>query len=155
MSKTMRVKVRDRWYTVEVVDLTRTPVSVLVDGDPVEVDLEGWGAIDGTPKAATSGPVAPPAAESPSRPTPEVRPAPDRAPATPSATKTFSSPMPGVILSVAVKVGDQVVTGDVVCVLEAMKMQQVLRADWTGIVRAVHVESGQQVLDGDPIVDLE
>ena len=63
--------------------------------------------------------------------------------------------MPGVILSVAVKIGDQVVTGDPICVLEAMKMQQVLRADWTGIVRTVHVESGQQVLDGDPIVELE
>jgi biotin carboxyl carrier protein len=36
-----------------------------------------------------------------------------------------------------------------------MKMQQVLRADWTGIVRAIHVEPGQQVLDGDPIAELE
>ena len=155
MSKTLRVKIRDRWFTVEVVDLTGSPVSVLVDGDPVEVDLEGLGAIDGTPKAAISEPVAPPAEESSARPSSEVRPAPDRSPGTPSPTKTFSSPMPGVILSVAVKVGDQVVTGDEVCVLEAMKMQQVLRADWTGVVRTVHVESGQQVLDGDPIVDLE
>ena len=62
--------------------------------------------------------------------------------------------MPGVILSVSVKVGDQVITGDEICVLEAMKMQQMLRADWSGVVTAVHVESGQQVLDGDPIVDL-
>ena len=155
MPKTLKVKIRDRWFTVEVVDLTGNTAKVLVDGDPVEVDLEGLGAIDGAPKAVKSGPVALPVEESPTRPTPEVRPAPDRATGTPSATKTFSSPMPGVILSVAVKVGDQVVTGDQVCVLEAMKMQQVLRADWTGIVRAVHVESGQQVLDGAPIVDLE
>jgi biotin carboxyl carrier protein len=35
-----------------------------------------------------------------------------------------------------------------------MKMQQMLRADWSGVVTAVHVQSGQQVLDGDPIVDL-
>ena len=70
-------------------------------------------------------------------------------------TKLFSSPMPGVILSVAVSVGDEVVTGDEICVLEAMKMQQMLRADWSGIVRSVHVEAGQQVLDGDPIVELE
>ena len=52
-------------------------------------------------------------------------------------------------------VGDEVVTGDEICVLEAMKMQQMLRADWSGIVRSVHVEAGQQVLDGDPIVELE
>ena len=62
--------------------------------------------------------------------------------------------MPGVILSVAVQVGAQVVTGDEICILEAMKMQQMLRADWSGIVSKVHVQSGQQVLDGDPIVDL-
>jgi propionyl-CoA carboxylase alpha chain len=62
--------------------------------------------------------------------------------------------MPGVILSVSVQVGDQVVTGDEICVLEAMKMQQLLRADWSGIVTKVHVGAGQQVLDGDPIVDL-
>jgi biotin carboxyl carrier protein len=35
-----------------------------------------------------------------------------------------------------------------------MKMQQTLRAEWSGIVQAVHVGSGQQVLDGDPLVDL-
>ena len=58
-------------------------------------------------------------------------------------------------MSVAVKQGDQVVTGDEVCVLEAMKMQQVLRADWSGIVRSVLVQPGQQVMDGDPIVELE
>ena len=63
--------------------------------------------------------------------------------------------MPGIIISVAVAVRDQVITGDEICVLEAMKMQQTLRADWSGIVRKVHVESGQQVLDGDPIVELE
>jgi biotin carboxyl carrier protein len=36
-----------------------------------------------------------------------------------------------------------------------MKMQQTLRAEWTGIVREVHVQSGQQVQGGDQIVTLE
>ena len=70
-------------------------------------------------------------------------------------TKIFSSPMPGIIVSVAVKQGDQVVPGDEVCVLEAMKMQQTLRAEWAGIVREVHVRSGNQVQGGDRIVTLE
>jgi biotin carboxyl carrier protein len=63
--------------------------------------------------------------------------------------------MPGVIVSVAVKQGDQVVPGDQVCVLEAMKMQQTLRAEWAGLVREVHVQTGQQMQGGDPIVTLE
>jgi propionyl-CoA carboxylase alpha chain len=67
----------------------------------------------------------------------------------------FVAPMPGTILSLEVDVGDQVVTGDPVCVLEAMKMQQVLRAEWSGVVGAVHVIVGEQVSDGSPIIELE
>ncbi len=154
MSKTLKVKVRDRWFTVEVGDLTGNPVRVLVDGDPVDVDLEGLTAREEKP----SLPAPQPAEASPAsgrEADPSAKTAPTTPTATPAATKIFRSPMPGVILSVSVKIGDQVVTGDEVCVLEAMKMQQVLRADWTGVVRAIHVEPGQQVSDGDPIVELE
>ena len=63
--------------------------------------------------------------------------------------------MPGIILSIDVGPGDQVVTGDAVCVLEAMKMQQVLRADWSGVVKSVLVTVGQQVMNGAPIIELE
>ena len=62
--------------------------------------------------------------------------------------------MPGMIISIAVKVGDQVVPGDEICVLEAMKMQQTLRAEWTGIVDEIHVETGQQIQGGDKILSL-
>ena len=67
----------------------------------------------------------------------------------------FTAPMPGTILSILVGVGDQVVTGDPVCILEAMKMQQSLRADWSGVVKEIYVDVGQQVLDGTPILKLE
>ena len=150
MSKTLKVKVRDRWFTVEVGDLTGNPVRVLVDGDPVDVDLEGLTAREEKP--SLPGPQ--PAEASPASGR-EADPNPKTAPTTPTATKTFRSPMPGVILSVSVKIGDQVVTGDDICVLEAMKMQQVLRADWSGIVRAIHVQPGQQVSDGDLIAELD
>ncbi len=150
MSKTLKVKVRNRWFTVEVEDLVGNPVRVLVDGDPVDVDLEGLTARNERPSLTGPQPAeAYPASARGANPNAKTT------PLTPTATKTFLSPMPGVILSVSVKIGDQVVTGDDVCVLEAMKMQQVLRADWTGVVRAIHVEPGQQVLDGDPIAELE
>ena len=63
--------------------------------------------------------------------------------------------MPGTILSVSVSPGDQIVTGDTICVLEAMKMQQVLRADWSGVIKSVLVTVGEQVMNGAPIVELE
>ena len=144
---TIRVKVADRWFTVEVADPHTSPVTAIVEEEEIEVRLEDLVEEEVQPES-----IAPPPRSTP------VAPAPDPTPAVgagPAPTKLFSSPMPGVILSVAVSVGDEVVTGDEICVLEAMKMQQMLRADWSGIVRAVHVEAGQQVLDGAPIVELE
>ena len=73
----------------------------------------------------------------------------------PDPSKVFSAPMPGTIMSIEVEPGDQVVTGDVICVLEAMKMQQQLRADWSGMVKSVLVDVGQQIMDGAPIVEIE
>ena len=143
---TIRVKVADRWFTVEVADPHASPVRAIVEGEEVEVQLENVVVAEVQPESIAPPPPAP------------VSPAPEPTPAVGAGrapTKLFSSPMPGVILSVAVSVGDEVVTGDEICVLEAMKMQQMLRADWSGIVRSVHVEAGQQVLDGDPIVELE
>ena len=137
MSKRVRVRVGERWYAVEVFNLGETPVRVLVDGEPVEVDVDSLPAPDAPPSQTEQAPARP------------------STPRTPSALKVFRSPMAGVIISVAVKEGDQVVTGDEVCVLEAMKMHQTLRADWSGLVRVVHVQTGQQVMDGDPIVELE
>ena len=142
MVKRVKVKIRDRWYTVEVRDLETNPVSVLVDGEPVEVD---------TDQLVASRRPAPLPESVYSESSEETRDVAGTAP----ATKVFRTPMPGVIVSLSVKAGDQVVTGDEVCILEAMKMQQSLRADWTGIVRTVHVQAGQQVLDGDPIIELE
>ena len=137
---TLRVQVGDTWYTVEAVDLTADPVVVRVDGELVEVVL-------GEPVAAQA---AGPEPEARSEPQPEATPS-----SAPTGGRTFRTPMPGVVVSVAVAAGDQVVTGDEVCILEAMKMQQTLRADWSGIVKTVHVQPGQQVPDGAPIVDLE
>ena len=160
MSQTVRVRIGERWYTVEVGGLETNPVRVTVDGVPVEVDTQliesSLTQPDAEPRTDTqTEPQSPAPAESGPRPQPGAPAEPDPRVRVPSAVNVFRSPMPGVIVSVAVSEGDQVVTGDEVCVLEAMKMQQVLRADWTGVVKAVHVKAGQQVLDGDPIVDLE
>ena len=165
MAHVVRVKIEGGWHTVEVGDLSERPVRAVVDGVSVEVDV-GDAARDALAPAAASAVAAP----ARGAPPPAVR----RAPApistsSPSAAapagalasepanpnKVFSAPMPGIILEISVKPGDQVVTGDTICVLEAMKMQQRLRADWSGVVKSVLVAVGQQVMDGAPIVELE
>ena len=160
MAERLRVKVKGQWYLVEVGDLSTRPVRAVVDGYVINVDVgsvTSKGPSAPLPEAAAprATPLQAPAAPTSPAPTPEPaapRVVVDRPP---TAIKTFVAPMPGTILSIDVEVGDQVVTGDPVCVLEAMKMQQVLRAEWSGVVRAVHVVVGEQVQDGSTIIELE
>jgi biotin carboxyl carrier protein len=63
--------------------------------------------------------------------------------------------MQGVILKVAAKVGDKVELGDVVAVLEAMKMQNDVTATRAGTVSAVHVKEGDVVGPRHPIVQID
>ena len=164
MPRTVRVKLEDRWYTVEVGDLAERPVRAVVDGYVVEVNVSDPVEDTITPKqperrpaalrpARSSTPRPAPAPASPSQPA--ARPAGAVVDSPPNPQKVFAAPMPGTILSIEVGPGDQVVTGDAICVLEAMKMQQVLRADWSGVIKSVTVTVGQQVMSGSPIVELE
>ena len=63
--------------------------------------------------------------------------------------------MPGVILSISVRVGDSVSSGAGICVLEAMKMEQDLLAPADGTVKAIHAQQGESVTMGQTIIELE
>jgi pyruvate carboxylase subunit B len=68
---------------------------------------------------------------------------------------TVVAPMQGLLLKVAVSVGDEVHLGDVVAVLEAMKMQNDITATKSGRIARVHVKEGDVVRPRDPLVDIE
>lgn len=65
---------------------------------------------------------------------------------------TITSPMPGMINEVKVKAGDLVKPGDILVILEAMKMENQIKADIAGTVKEVRVIKGQAVNGGDPLV---
>ena len=65
------------------------------------------------------------------------------------------SPLPGVILDVKVNVGDEVKKGDVVVILEAMKMENNINADRDGKITAINVSKGESVLEGTDLVMIE
>ena len=68
--------------------------------------------------------------------------------------ETVDAPMPGVIVDIKVKVGDTVKEGDLVAVLEAMKMETEIFSSKSGVVSAINVTKGTQVELGDAIVTL-
>jgi biotin carboxyl carrier protein len=69
--------------------------------------------------------------------------------------RTVAAYMPGRVVAVAVVEGETVAAGQALVVLEAMKMQNEIRADRPGVVRRVHVVSGQAVENGDALVEIE
>jgi biotin carboxyl carrier protein len=132
------VKIDGRAFVVETGDLQSRPVIAMVDGERFEVWPEGQPALD-----VASAP-APPLG------------------ATDSAgklggngngdTQKVSAPIPGVIISIAVQAGDAVQSGQELCVLEAMKMKNVIRATRDGKIAAVKVAVGQHVQHGNVLV---
>jgi pyruvate carboxylase subunit B len=123
--------------------------NVFVEGQYYEVEVE---CTSGAPVIAGIAPaaLAPPRPAPAPTPAPAAPPKPAVAPAAPAAELTpgevpLRAPMPGMIISYAVKVGDLVKTGDLVCILEAMKMQNSLPAPASGTVKAINFEPGASV----------
>ncbi|MAP94268.1 MAG: acetyl/propionyl-CoA carboxylase subunit alpha [Ponticaulis sp.] len=70
-------------------------------------------------------------------------------------SKLIMSPMPGLVVSVDVEVGQEVKSGSAVCVVEAMKMQNIIRAEADGVVKAVNVGAGDSVAADEIMVEFE
>ena len=75
--------------------------------------------------------------------------------APPDMSKFLLSPMPGLLVSVAVKPGDEVKAGEELAVLEAMKMENMLRAERDGVVAKVNYEPGASLAVDDKIMEFE
>lgn len=119
--------------------------NISVNGKSYEVEVEEVGGA--TVNYSAPAPKAAPAQN--------AAPAPKAAPAAPVAgAENITSPMPGTIVSVKVKVGDTVNSGDVLCVLEAMKMENEIMAPRAGKVVGVSAAQGDSVNSGDILVSI-
>lgn len=118
--------------------------TITVNGTPYNVTVE-----EGTSTATA------PAAAPAQAPTPQAAPAPKAAPA-PSAAGSISvdAPMPGNILDIKVSNGAAVKAGQVLCVLEAMKMENDIVAPQDGTVASINVNKGDTVEAGQTIITL-
>lgn len=128
--------------------------NITVNGNTYEVLVEEADASTPITYIAPSAPVATPVAT----PAPVV--APKAAPAAPKAASAaggavkVTSPMPGTILNIKVSAGQSVKKGDVICVLEAMKMENDIPAPQDGVIASVNIQKGASVNAGDILATL-
>ena len=118
--------------------------NITVNGNTYEVIVEEADATGAAPAPVyTPAPVAAPAA-------PKAAPA-----AAPAGANAVTAPMPGTILDVKVSAGQSVKKGDVICVLEAMKMENDIPAPCDGVIASVNVQKGASVAANDVLATLK
>ena len=123
--------------------------NITVNGTTYEVIVE---EADGA-STSYAAPVAPVSNPAPASAAPKVAPAPKASSDASGATKV-TSPMPGTILAVKVSAGQSVKKGDVICVLEAMKMENDIPAPQDGVIGSVNIQKGASVNAGDVLATL-
>jgi biotin carboxyl carrier protein len=127
------VKIDGQIYDVEIQDINKRPIVAIVDGERFEIQPE-------TELAAS----------------PLSEPAPVKT--IEASTQTVSgvallAPLPGTVTEIFVLPGAQVEPGQSVCIIEAMKMKNTIRADRSGIVASVSVSPGQSVKHKQVLVE--
>ena len=122
--------------------------TITVNGNVYEVTVEeGFTGAASAPKAAAPAPKAAPAAA------PKAAPAPAAAPAA-AGSVAVTAPMPGKILGVKASAGQAVKRGQVLLILEAMKMENEIVAPQDGTVASINVNKGDTVNSGDVLVSM-
>ena len=146
-------KVQGVDYEVEIEEVEGNIAKVNVNGIPFEVEMQ-------QPISAAKHPtIVKPKVSAPAQPAATQSAAPSSAPAakpaTPAKGLVMQAPLPGTITNVLVKVGESVFAGQVVVILEAMKMQNNIEAEESGVITAINVNPGDTVMEGAALLTIE
>ena len=154
--KKFKFSIDNNPFEVNVTELENGQIDVEVNGSNyiVTIDREGTKAANApAPKAApAAAPKAAPAA--PKAAAPAAPAAPAAAPAAGGAVKTVKSALPGSVTKLVMEVGQAVKKGDTVMMIEAMKMENEIKAECDGTIAKFHVAAGQSVMADDKLFDI-
>ena len=154
--------INEQTFNVEVASIQGNMADVTVNQVPYSVRIDG--SSPGSSPAPASRPIPRPASPRPAAPRPvPPRPAapqahvpPTPAPAAPAPQTgggtTITAPIPGKVLAINVKVGDTVSEGQVVVIIEAMKMENTITSPVDGTVQQIAVERDAEISTDDLIM---
>ena len=137
--KTYNFTIRGNKYTVNINSFEDNVIELEVNGTPYSVELEQEVKTVKTPKLVR-----------PEKIRTEEKKIQDT-----SGTSKVMAPLPGTILKLTKKEGDTVKKGDVVLIMEAMKMENNILAEKDGTIKTIRVSEGETVLQGDVLLEIE
>ena len=152
--KTYKYKVQGVDYEVEIAEVEGKIAKVNVNGIPFEIEMQKpinaakHPQLAASKKVASVAAVETPAAAAAAAPVAASQPAPAAAQPAAAGGNAVKAPLPGTINEILVTVGQQVKVGDTVLVLEAMKMQNNIEAEYAGTVKSINVNKGDSVMEG-------
>lgn len=143
--KEYKYKINGNLYKVAIGDIDNGVAEVEVNGTPYKVELEQKSA---TIKVATPKPAAAPRTATGEKVIAKA------APAAAAGGTAVKAPLPGTVLDINVTVGQEVKAADTVVTLEAMKMENAIKAGVDGKVASISVAKGDAVLEGAVLVTI-
>jgi len=149
----LRVRINDEWHNARLEQVGQSALyTLLIDDHPHELfaveRAEGYDIVIGWDRYSV-------AVGTHGRREPPAPPASSTLEEHPAGGWIVLSPMTGVVVDVYAKAGDKVVEGTVLMVIEAMKMNNELRAQRAGTVRELYVQAGQRVELGMSLLALQ
>lgn len=126
-----------------------------VNGKSYEVEVEEIGQGATRPITVNTAPVASPTTTPSPAPQKKEAPKANAGGAVPQGANTIKAPMPGTILDIKVQNGEKVSKGQVLAILEAMKMENEIMAPQDGKIVSINVTRGSSVNSGDLLVTLD
>ncbi|BDD05153.1 biotin/lipoyl-containing protein [Aureibacter tunicatorum] len=136
--KQYKFKINGNKYAVDIHSAEGNMIELEVNGTAYTVEMEKELSASKTPKIVRS----------------PIKKAEVPATGPSNKVKKVTAPLPGTILEIKIKEGDQVNRGDILLVMEAMKMENSIGAENAGVVKSISVKAGDNVLQGDVMVEL-
>ena len=136
--KKFKFTIRGNEYEVLINSFEDNIAEIDVNGSVYQVELAEQVKTTKTPKLVRSKPVQ----------TKEAKPKPA------TGLSKVEAPLPGTIFKLKVKEGDEVKKGEVILIMEAMKMENNILAEVDGVINKIHVAEGAAVLQGDVLVEI-
>ncbi len=144
--KRFKFTINGNIYDVEIQNIDGNIAEVEVNGTTYKVDVDKQLQPTKTPRLVRTVSV----------PSTDVAPSTAKFanPASPKGTGSIKSPLPGTILDIFVREGDNVKIGQKLLLLEAMKMENTIHADKEGKVTAINTRKGDNVMEGDVLMQI-